>query len=274
MTPFAHEITKDSLLPTRQRRYDAVMKALRLLDGVHFFECTALHEMAIALGQEMLRRGFSETLAFLPAPRTALEILGTDGDRVLLVLEETTPGWCEVRGAFQGMNEAGPLLEMPLKGNPALARRGYRRLKHAPPEHLQRAVDVQIAAIYACLAMINTPRVIMRRQHMPHRGLQKRLVAARGLAGSWPLNAWHEIELRVCPPTIDEREHEAHLTGERALHFVRAHLRIRLGRLEMVSAHWRGDGSLGIVQTRYRLAPPPPGPAGVAALSQIDRERA
>ena len=109
------------------------------------------------------------------------------------------------------------------------------------------------AWLYGLLAIINTPRVIMRRQHMPHAGLQRALIASRRITGKYPLLAWQELQLKVQPPDIDESDHEAHLTGARALHFCRAHLRIRLGRLELVSAHWRGDPALGIKQTRYRV---------------------
>ena len=111
---------------------------------------------------------------------------------------------------------------------------------------------------YAELAMIliNSPHIIGRRQHMPHAGLERQLT--RGLAGGkFPLHAWTEIKLQVAKPVeIDDGEpHEAHLTGRRALHFVRKHIRIRLGQLEYVSAHWRGDPSIGIKRSRYTVKP-------------------
>ncbi|QPF81665.1 hypothetical protein IC762_17725 [Bradyrhizobium genosp. L] len=102
------------------------------------------------------------------------------------------------------------------------------------------------------LAMINTPRIIGRCQHMPHAGLARDLRKRFG-AGRFPLRAWTEIQLKVTPPEQGEGEAEAHLTGARALHFCRAHLRVRLGRLELVSSHWRGDPALGIKQSKYRL---------------------
>jgi hypothetical protein len=112
--------------------------------------------------------------------------------------------------------------------------------------------------LVALLAMINTPRVVGRRQHMPHAGLQKALARARQMVGKSPLRAWSEIVLEVTPPDLhhDEDPRELRLSGAKALHFVRAHLRIRLGHLELVSSHWRGDPALGIKQTRYRVVPP------------------
>jgi hypothetical protein len=75
------------------------------------------------------------------------------------------------------------------------------------------------------------------------------------MVGTFPLRAWTEIKLEVCPPKWagDLPENETHFTGTRALHFCRAHARIRLGRLEFVRAHWRGDPALGIKRSRYRL---------------------
>jgi hypothetical protein len=110
--------------------------------------------------------------------------------------------------------------------------------------------------IIASLALINTPRIIGRRQHMPHAGMQKKIAAGKKMVGKFPLKAWTEIKLEVTPPVIDGTPHETRLTGGKALHFCRAHLRIRMGRLERVSAHWRGDPSLGIKQTRYSVIPP------------------
>ncbi len=128
-------------------------------------------------------------------------------------------------------------------------------------EHQEtRFDDIELLArgrsLAATLAIINTPRIIGRRQRMPHAGLQRRIAAAKRMVGKFPLRAWTEIKLEVIPPVIDGIEHEARLSGGKALHFCRAHLRIRLGKLERVSAHWRGDPSLGIKRSRYVMVPP------------------
>src|SRR5262245_13627020 len=50
-------------------------------------------------------------------------------------------------------------------------------------------------AVYAQLAiiLINSPRIIGRKQHMPHAGLERQLT--RGLAGGkFPLHPWTEIK--------------------------------------------------------------------------------
>jgi len=105
--------------------------------------------------------------------------------------------------------------------------------------------------LFSALALINSPRVISHVQHQPHKGLQRDLNKLRG--GKFPMHAWTEIVLRVRNPEEPESHRDGYLTGARALHFVRKHIRIRLGRLEYVSAHWRGDPSIGIRQSRYRV---------------------
>lgn len=122
-------------------------------------------------------------------------------------------------------------------------------------EEAQDWVFEMVMSFHGLLAMINTPRIIGRREHMPHAGLQRRLARDRHMPGKYPLRAWHEIVLEVRPPVVDDSEHEVNLTGQRALHFVRCHLRIKLGRLELVSAHWRGDAALGIKRARYVVVP-------------------
>jgi hypothetical protein len=128
---------------------------------------------------------------------------------------------------------------------------GYeKRMQAAHPD--KELARLQALSLYAYLVMINSPRVIGRRQHPPHKVLQK------GFAGGhFPLHAWTEIKLEVTKPTLidDGEPHQARLTGLRALHFCRAHVRIKNGKLEYVTAHWRGDASIGIKRSRYAVTP-------------------
>lgn len=136
----------------------------------------------------------------------------------------------------------------------------WRHVRPYSPTETEALRIGYIPLMYAALSVINTPRVIGRRQHMPHAGLQRKLAQARGMVGKFPLHAWTEIKLEVSPPRLDRSAtgdpHEARLTGAKALHFCRCHLRVRLGQLELVSAHWRGDPALGMKQSRYKLLPP------------------
>jgi hypothetical protein len=269
MTPIAHLLTKDLTEPVARRRYQHVANEVDMRDEWHFFECSQVSRAAVPLGQRMLA-GMTDTtdrglpvekagrLAFLPAPKTWIEDTNYGASaaskRIAILLEEMPAGVARVRLLAQGHNDqigicGSPVVGLPLLGSDMLGR--YFEIRHdgSPTEGTASAM-----LLYGLLAMINTPRVIGRKQHMPHRGLEKRLRERNLIVGRFPLQGWTEIVLHVTPPRqAGEAEHEAHLTGSRALHFVRCHLRIRLGQLELVSAHWRGDAALGIKQSRYRL---------------------
>lgn len=103
------------------------------------------------------------------------------------------------------------------------------------------------------LDLINTPGLIGLRQHDPHRGLARKLYAAR--SGSYPLQGWSEVVLKHQTRIADDTEHHTGATFHKCLHFVRSHLRhYRDGKVTVIPAHWRGDPALGIKRTRYRLA--------------------
>lgn len=113
-----------------------------------------------------------------------------------------------------------------------------------------------LIAATAFLICINSPKIIGRRMHAPHRGLEKQLLKQRPqIMGQHPLKVWTEVKLEVAAPreATPGDGGEVHFTGDRALHWVRAFTRIRFGRLELVKAHQRGNAHLGIKQTRYRV---------------------
>lgn len=197
-----------------------------------------------------------DELAFLPAPKTWIEWQYACGAREGVLLEQIDEDIAAATWAYMGDDL---FLTSKQIGYLRLNGRGTIHSDHFCPlvlvEQSQGEAVGRIVHLYAILAIINTPRVIGRRQHMPHRGLERRLLSMRRTIGAFPMRAWTEIMLHVTPPTrvVEEGIYEAHLTGERARHFVRAHMRIRLGRLEFVSAHWRGNEALGIKQSRYKL---------------------
>jgi hypothetical protein len=103
------------------------------------------------------------------------------------------------------------------------------------------------------LDLINTPGLIGLRQHDPHRGLARKLYAAR--SGSYPLQGWSEVVLKHQTHIAEDGERHTGATFHKCLHFVRSHLRhYRDGKVTVIPAHWRGDPALGIKRTRYRLA--------------------
>ena len=108
---------------------------------------------------------------------------------------------------------------------------------------------------YALLALINTPRVIGQRTHWPHERLEREKLKKLNLVGKFPLRAWTEIILKIAQQDnrTGEPSEEHHLTGERCLHFCRTYLRVRLGMIEYVEGHWRGNPALGMKRSRYRV---------------------
>lgn len=240
------------------------------LPGVHCFDLTEIVPLITqTLSQaEKGSRAIDEmqdAACFLPAPRTFLEWgfneEGTARAGLLLVgIDENTGeagnDWAKV---FQSSTkEDGSGLQLPLGaaflplGTPSAKWHEFRTIGTIRSDS---EVLVMMAWARIALALINTPRIIGRRQHMPQFALEKKLLANKKLVRHFPLHAWTEIKLEVTP-TIDCSDAEpveAHLTGQKALHFCRAHLRVRLGRVEIVRAHWRGDPSLGVKRSRYTV---------------------
>src|SRR5262249_44452213 len=99
-----------------------------------------------------------------------------------------------------------------------------------------RVFDRPVAAVedfihYATLALINTPRVIGQKRHNPNERVERDKLKQMKLVGKFPLRAWTEIVLHVTTnpdDRSDEPSQEAHLTGERCLHYCRTYLRVRM----------------------------------------------
>ncbi len=255
VTPTFHALLKETLKPLRERRLVDATGLSRELGSFHFFDVSTVLEMARDLGNRFTRAAPVGRLAFLPAQRTALDFGRFEWGRMGALLIEHDGG------AVAHLAHVEATGECVINPNPfwfGLAENAsstYRIMDRSEEAH--QAAGRMVPMIYGALALINTPRIIGRRQHMPHAGLQRKLAAARGMVGKFPLRAWTEIVLEVHPPIIaGEQNHEARLSGGKCLHFCRAHLRIRNGSLEYVSPHWRGDPALGIKQTRYSVIPP------------------
>lgn len=270
MTPFAQAILNDSAQPKLKRKFltepDVYTDVPSALLKAHSFEISAVVDLAadlIGRRSEKLRGGQiwpkqDSALAFLPAETTWIEYQHNTPVKHragLLLDQKDSIACCVFCREEKGVMGAYSELYFPLSGEENF---GNWLGETDSSERVATKEDANLAikTIYAFLAIINTPRVIGRRQHMPHAGLQRKLAGKHGMVGKFPLRAWTEIVLEVRPPEMDESEQETRLTGGKALHFVRAHLRIQNGQLVLVSPHWRGDPALGMVQSRYRLTPP------------------
>lgn len=267
MTPLAHFLANQLVAPKKRRlpfwEKNSKVLAEKLL-GAHFFEVTDAHPLiGEILALEKKDSGRLEdqftTFGFLPAPKTWLEwICPISRERIAFLLEED--GDSAQVTMFHKAN-AQPLGRISFKDNTVSTPGGGFAFPELLHNHVLKtgfdAGEVAMAFIAEChtfLVLINSPKIIGRVQHMPHAGLEKKLARGFGV-GKFPLNAWTEIRLTVAKPTeIDDgMPHEAHITGRRALHFCRKHIRIRLGKLEYVSSHWRGDASIGIKRSRYKI---------------------
>lgn len=218
------------------------------LEEACFFEVSEVASAAETLSSYADGRWFLGERLFLPKNPTWIEWSDRLLGRVGVLLTE-------------GKIEGTIIVSLFLERMPGLALdcaridpKGY--ITSLCPGDILHHHPVSMAIVF--LAMINSPQVIGRKAHMNHSGFQKKLADAKGLVGKYPLQAWTELLLEVKPPKDESGlpERETMLTGERALHFVRAHLRIVNGKLGRVSAHWRGNAALGIKRTRYSVVPP------------------
>lgn len=273
MTPLAHRIVKEFTLPVKRRSFIDRCGLLEVMGDIHCFEVSDVFDAACSLvkgktenihdlnerGHEIATRvsSLSERTSFLPAPNTWIEWTSEIGGRTAVLLREDEKNeWCSIRiaecsdrGVFAS---AAGIFCMGLRNiHDASVFRSSVNLS----QDQRVSLCGLMLTLHGLLAFINTPRVIGRATHAPHAGLQKALTKARAAAfGKYALHAWTEIRLHVRPEHDANRSDEdVWLTGRRALHFVRCHLRLRLGQLELVTAHWRGDPALGIKQSRYKV---------------------
>lgn len=242
MTPLAHRVAAELTIAVSDRLLEDRCGLLRMPVGdFHCFETTAVNPLIC----DFERRGLlpsGPAFEFLPAPWTWLEWASAEFGRAAYLLRQA--------------DGSGGVKLYVITSAPFCARGPLTFSLQDSTGALERLPRQGLSGIYGNLGLINTPQIIGRVQHMPHAGLQRRLANARGLSGKFPLRAWTELKLEVgFSEFADGRCREARLTGERALHFCRAHLRFRNGKVEIVSAHWRGDASLGIKRQRYRVEP-------------------
>lgn len=249
MTPLAHRVVRQLMDPQSRSAFaadDCAGLASRM-DDIHCFEVSEVLPLACDLARRIGDGGGATEMMFLPSPRTWIEFRD-DGNNLVAYHLSAAPGYMEVALVFtyEGRVHTQPLYPILIGAN----------LEKWLDRHAdQKTALLTLVQIASFLTIINSPRCIGRVQHMPHRGLERQLLKARAMVGKFPLRAWTEIKLSVSDigKRADGTEYEAHYTGEKCLHFCRAHLRIRNGRLERVSSHWRGNPALGIKRSRYAV---------------------
>lgn len=97
------------------------------------------------------------------------------------------------------------------------------------------------------LALINTPRVS---RLIPH-PIDKKLNLARVKRGKIPLLSWSDVTIRPDVGWVPQAVHEEGATGEKRRHHVRTFMRLKMGKVEIVKPHWRGNRDKGYVLHRH-----------------------
>jgi hypothetical protein len=280
MTPLARQFAEQLILPVKDRlpNWKDTSFLRESLEDTHFFECTLVEPLIWILHEQLVAKFDTElfrNLMFLPAPKTWIEYHCPYDGRMGFLCQTHPSGKMAIITAWKGdpewsyfilgvihfhdctfLTRDNFLQDLKDKGEDVSQNieKPWPFGELAVPR--EEAINTLLRRLMLFVLLINTPRIIGRRQFMPHRAFEKRMIAAKPMIGSFPLHAWTELKLEVSrPPEFDGEIHEDHLTGKKALHFVRKHLRIRRGNLEWVRAHWRGDAALGIKQTRYAVVP-------------------
>lgn len=254
MTPLAHALQRQLLRPARERaRFwqnpEAASKLQRHLAAAKGFEVTAAWPLVEELRSRIRGPGDWASVApmvFLPAPQVWIETavsVAQDRGRVAFLLETRADGVVDVHYIEEeaGAHAVGVLREA--DHSAAIASNADL------PDQECRQVLSWVSAV---LVVINSPRVVVPHTRTPHRGLAREM-RHHGLS---PPGGWCEVRLQVTKPRhIDDgKPHADQVTGQRALHFVRRFIRIRLGQLEYVTAHWRGNPEAGTRHSHYRVS--------------------
>lgn len=116
------------------------------------------------------------------------------------------------------------------------------------PLELARAWSGLRPVLLAFLALINSPKIVKR---VP-RDLAK-LNRKRQAVGRYTYHPHHTVRLNVDRKTFTVGEGHGGDGASRALHFVRAHLRLVDGSYILVRPHWRGDPAVGLRKTSYEI---------------------
>jgi hypothetical protein len=229
--------------------------------GWHYFDCSEVRAEASYLAHDLQHRqpfAKAEKLAFLPYPKLWIEVQQSDSnalERVVLAIRWTDQNFARV-GVIAKRREDQSVVISDVCDLP-LAASGKSMRDFIPTAEFVPGSRWPWQA-YAFLAIINNPRIFERSEHEPPRRVMKQL--RRAGDRNLHLERWTEIKLgnHLRAATLrggDVNGRTEEVGGPRAQHYVRSHLRIRLGKFEIVSAHLRGDPNAGTVRSTYKAMP-------------------
>lgn len=263
MTPLAHSLASQLLAPQKNTFWGTHNDTLRhFLSNAHFFDVSAtapLLRETTEIVKKMPEQDADEMIgrcAFLPAPMTWIEWKNplVDGGRIALLAVEKGD-WAHVVHIWE--HGSGNTGRISLRDSTWQTEEVFTPVPPKLSAQVGRDLFRQLLMhLHFWLLLINSPQIIDRAQHKAHAGMQKKLRHSLGQK-AFQLKGWTEIKLRVAKPSdIDDGEpHTSYITGKRALHFCRKHIRVRHGKLEYVRSHWRGTPESGIVRSRYKVTP-------------------
>jgi hypothetical protein len=273
MTPMLQALMRDAMLPAAQRRITYTgdcREPFPRLSSFHAFDVSAVKDLAERSSTRLCELGMAaKAVSFLPHKWTWMEapdLPSANGQiihRIAIALVECDDNPLLANMTVFGINTQTMALntafcgaDLPLLHHPDLG----RPVLHPPSDDFVEdvgAVQRLASYAYALLAMINSPRALARREHAPHKGLERDLRRT----GQPGLRPWTEILLELPGGRRIERDPGAAPgagpSSAKAEHWVRMHPRFKRGRLEWVTAHTRGDSALGTVQATYRVRPAP-----------------
>jgi len=285
MTPLAFRVMKDLVLAPRDRWLVDSAGISERMSGIHCFDLTGVSDVFDCLRQTVVKSENCKQIlgqtSFLPAKRTWLEGNGIladspgmrfavhleegvhEGEKVALVSFLIQPEECErpvarsvgaIRLGEFGMMVDDARIERLFsdpEANRILAEEKIGQLEARTS--LLKMYRYILTWSELALAIINTPKIVGRETRHPHKGLARKLCRLDDEDGrKFSVREWTEIKLDIFPDSDGQTSGASRLSGQKALHFCRSHIRVRLGKLEIVRAHWRGDAALGIVRSRYR----------------------
>jgi hypothetical protein len=257
VTPIAHRLVRESALPPKARSFENDFGIIPLLKDIHCFDVSAIHGMQDILKNAILSKDAGSRQQFSPFPSTWIEVKIKDIRQAWLCTANGDESY-DVRNVYYdaGENIVFPAVRVTVPFRGPLTR-GTLMVAQHEEKHPLNANDIGtlkaiIVVVDSYISIINSVKIVNRKSHPPHSGLQ-RTIAARGYRD----NGWTEILLSINSPFNPATGETAAttITGEKALHFVRSHIRVYRSGLEIVvKAHTRGNPALGTVQSRYRVA--------------------
>lgn len=232
MTP----LYREALVNLRVAEFGSadISEVKRLLLAATVFDIQDAWPAMGLLGQEFLGGGGLGDYGFLPSPVCLFEKLDTVCRSAVLAKDE---GNGELRVWFLRQRSDGVTCEDTGTLDMVSGRRSDSYGCHP--------------FLLATLAIVNAPRGVRLEGVQAHRG-QARKMRAMGVS-ECAFRPWTRVWLKG-PSTPANTSTSG--SSPKAYHFCRQHLRERLGRVELVKAHWRGDPALGIVRKTYDVAAP------------------